>query len=90
VIYATGLGPVDNTPADGGIPSTLARTLTMPIVLVGGMQADVAFSGLQPQFVGVNQVNIVIPNVPPGNAVPLQIQMGGVTSPNNVTIAVSQ
>ena len=91
VIYATGLGPVDNTPADGGIPSVLTRTLTMPIVLVGGMQAQVAFSGLQPQFVGVNQVNIVIPaTAPTGNAVPLQIQMGGITSPNNVTIAISQ
>ena len=90
VIYATGLGPVDNTPADGGIPSTLTRTLTTPTVLVGGISAQVAFSGLQPQFVGVNQVNIVIPNVPAGNAVPLQIQMGGVLSPANVTIAVTQ
>jgi len=91
VIYATGLGPVDNTPADGGIPSVLTRTLTTPIVLVGGMSAEVAFSGLQPQFVGVNQVNIVIPaTAPTGNAVPLQIQVGGVTSPSDVTIAVSQ
>jgi uncharacterized protein (TIGR03437 family) len=41
--------------------------------------------------VGVNQVNIVIPaTAPTGNAVPLQIQAGGVTSPSTVTIAVSQ
>jgi uncharacterized protein (TIGR03437 family) len=91
IIYATGLGQVDNTPADGAIlPTGLAHTLNTPTVLVGGMSAQVLFSGLQPQFVGVNQVNIVIPNVPPGNAVPLQIQMGGITSPSNVTIAVSQ
>ena len=92
IIYATGLGPVDNTPADGAIPpSGLVNTLTVPTVLVGGMQAQVLFSGLQPQFVGVNQVNIIIPpTAPTGDAVPLQIQMGGITSPNNVTIAVSQ
>jgi len=91
IIYATGLGQVDTTPADGAIlPTGLAHTLNTPTVLVGGMSAQVLFSGLQPQFVGVNQVNIVIPNVPPGNAVPLQIQMGGITSPSNVTIAVSQ
>jgi uncharacterized protein (TIGR03437 family) len=55
------------------------------------MTAQVLFSGLQPQFVGVNQVNIIIPpNAPTGDAVPLQIQMGGITSPNNVTIAVTQ
>ncbi len=91
IIYATGLGPVDNTPADGSIlPTGLANTLTVPTVMVGGMTAQVLFSGLQPQFVGVNQVNIVIPaNAPVGDAVPLQIQMGGVTSPSNVTIAVS-
>jgi uncharacterized protein (TIGR03437 family) len=85
---------VDNTPADGGIPSVLTNTLTKPIVMLGGItvpQADVLFSGLTPQFVGVNQLNIIIPpTAPAGNAVPLQIQMGGVTSPSNVTIAVSQ
>ena len=62
IIYATGLGQVDNTPADGAIlPTGLAHTLNTPTVLVGGMSAQVLFSGLQPQFVGVNQVNIVIP-----------------------------
>lgn len=93
IIYATGLGAVDNPPADGGIPpaGTLVNTLTKPIVTVGGMTAQVLFSGLQPQFVGVNQVNIVIPpNAPTGDAVPLQIQMGGITSPDSVTIAVTQ
>lgn len=92
IIYATGLGAVDNPPADGAIPSagTLANTLTKPTVLVGGVSAQVLFSGLQPQFVGVNQVNIMIPNVPAGDKVSLQFQMGGITTPNNVTIAVSQ
>ena len=49
----------------------------------------VAFSGLSPQFVGVNQVNIVVPaGVTPGNAVPLQISVGGLTSTNQVTMAI--
>jgi uncharacterized protein (TIGR03437 family) len=93
IIYATGLGPVDNPPADGGIPpaGTLANTLTTPTVLVGGISAQVLFSGLQPQFVGVNQVNIIIPpNAPTGDKVSLQLQMGGITSPSTVTIAVTQ
>jgi uncharacterized protein (TIGR03437 family) len=96
IIYATGLGAVDNPPADGGIPpaGTLVNTLTKPIVMLGGMTVppgDVLFSGLQPQFVGVNQVNIVIPpNAPTGDAVQLQLQVGGITSPDTVTIAVSQ
>ena len=93
VIYVTGLGPVDNPPPDGVVPpsGTLVNTLTKPTVMVGGMTAQVLFSGLQPQFVGVNQINIVIPpTAPTGDAIPLTIQMGGITSPSNVTIAVTQ
>jgi uncharacterized protein (TIGR03437 family) len=99
IIYATGLGAVDFPPPDGAIPpfpetrssNSLVNTLTPPVVTVGGMSAQVLFSGLQPQFVGVNQVNIIIPpSAPTGDTVPLQIQMGGITSPNNVTIAVTQ
>lgn len=95
IIYATGLGqlnPNDTPPADGGIPQAgLVHTLTTPTVLVGGISAQVLFSGLQPQFVGVNQVNIIIPaTAPTGDKVPLQIQVGGITSPDTVTIGVTQ
>jgi uncharacterized protein (TIGR03437 family) len=90
IILATGLGPV--TPAvNSGASSTdaLRNTMTMPTVLIGGVSAPVAFSGLSPQFVGVNQVNVTVPaGVTPGNAVPLQISVGGLTSTNQVTIAV--
>jgi uncharacterized protein (TIGR03437 family) len=62
----------------------------VPTVLIGGVQAHVSFSGLSPQFVGVNQLNVEIPNVAPGNSLALQIQVGGITSPNSITMAVSQ
>jgi uncharacterized protein (TIGR03437 family) len=90
IIYATGLGAVDNPIADGDIPSKLTNTRTVPTVLIGGVQAHVSFSGLSPQFVGVNQLNVEIPNVAPGNSLALQIQVGGITSPNSITMAVSQ
>jgi uncharacterized protein (TIGR03437 family) len=90
IVYATGLGAVTPTVADGAASlDALRQTLTQPVVLVGGLPAKVAFSGLSPQFVGVNQLNIVVPNVPAGNNVPLQIQVGNITSPNTITIAVS-
>lgn len=88
-IYATGLGAVDHTPADGGIPSQLAQTLATPTVLINGEAATVLFSGLTPQFVGVNQLNVQLPDdVTAGGAVPLQIQVNGFTSTNQVVIAV--
>ena len=91
IILATGLGPV--TPdINSGANSvdTLRTTVITPTVLVGGISASVAFSGLSPQFVGVNQVNVVVPaGAPKGDKVSLQISMGGLTSTDQVTIAVS-
>jgi uncharacterized protein (TIGR03437 family) len=99
VLLATGLGAVDSTPKSGDVPSVItANTLTKPTVLVGNVPAQVVFSGLVGRdntgkafgFVGVYQINIVIaPGTPTGDAVPVQIQMNGITTTNKVTIAVS-
>jgi len=90
IIYATGLGATDSPIADGDIPKKLTNTGTVPIVLIGGVSAHVDFSGMSPQFVGVNQLNVVIPTTAPGNSVSLQLQVGGISSPSNITMAVSQ
>jgi uncharacterized protein (TIGR03437 family) len=59
-------------------------------VLVGNVAAQVVFSGILPGFPGVYQINIIIQaGTPTGNAVPLQIQMGGITTSSSTTIAVS-
>lgn len=89
IIYATGLGAVDHQPVDGGIPSALATTIATPTVLFGGVAGGVEFSGLAPQFVGVNQLNVQVPTgVTAGNAVPLQIKVNGFTSANQVVVAI--
>lgn len=90
IVYATGLGAVDSPPANGAASlDKLRSTLTKPTVLVSGITAEVSFSGLSPQFVGVNQLNVKIPNVTPGSNLPFQVQVGGITSPETTTIAVS-
>jgi uncharacterized protein (TIGR03437 family) len=92
VILATGLGAV-NPPVQTGSNVTdgvAHNTTTTPTVMVGNVAAQVVFSGISPQFVGVYQLNIVIaPGTPTGDKVPLQISMGGVTTPSTITIAVS-
>lgn len=99
-ILATGLGAVDTTVKNGDVPSVItSSTLVKPTVLIGNVPAQVVFSGLVGRdasgkafgFVGVYQINVIIsPGTPTGDAVPIQIQMNGITSPNTVTIAVSQ
>jgi uncharacterized protein (TIGR03437 family) len=91
IAYATGLGAVASPPADGANSSDKLRTnLVTPQILIGGVSAQVQFSGLSPQFVGVNQINVTVPNVAPGNNVPFQILLGGITTSSSITIAVSQ
>jgi uncharacterized protein (TIGR03437 family) len=90
IILATGLGAVTPAIVDGHNASDGLRTTTnAPSVLIGGVPAQVLFSGLSPDYVGVNQINaIILPGTPTGNAVPLQIQVGGITTSNLVTLAV--
>jgi uncharacterized protein (TIGR03437 family) len=89
-ILCTGLGAVDSAISNGANSSDLLRrTTTTPTVLVGGQPVNVVFSGLSPQFVGVNQINVTLPpGTPTGDAVPLQISIGGIVTTNTITIAV--
>jgi uncharacterized protein (TIGR03437 family) len=81
-VYATGLGAVNPTILSGhNSLDQLRFTVVQPTVLIGNVPATVQFSGLTPSFPGVYQLNIVVPQVPTSNGVPLQIQMNGVTSP---------
>jgi uncharacterized protein (TIGR03437 family) len=77
LIYATGLGPT--SPAVGtGLPAPSGGYQSAtPSVQLGGVAAQVAFSGLAPGFVGLYQINIRIPsNVQIGTNVPLVVRMG--------------
>ena len=57
-------------------------------VNIGGIDVPANFAGLAPGFVGLYQVNGPIPaGVAPGDAVPVTLTIGGVTS-NTATIAV--
>jgi uncharacterized protein (TIGR03437 family) len=91
ILFVTGLGPVDTPIADGANSSDVTRnTLTPLTVVVGGVAATVTYSGLSPQFVGVNQINFTLPaGTPTGSAVPVQIQVSGAVNSNLATIAVA-
>jgi uncharacterized protein (TIGR03437 family) len=57
-------------------------------VTIGGVPANVSFSGLAPGYVGLYQVNAQVPaGLAANDAVPVVLQMGGTTS-NAAAIAV--
>ena len=89
-IFCTGLGPVSNQPATGAaaLGDPLSSTSTLPTVTIGGISAQVTFSGLAPGFAGLYQVNAVVPDAAlSGDSVNLEITIGGIKS-NTVTIAI--
>ncbi|HWZ30904.1 MAG TPA: choice-of-anchor V domain-containing protein [Bryobacteraceae bacterium] len=96
LFYATGLGNLTPAIPDGANDTTELHNASLkPVVWIGGVNtgitAEVLFAGQAPQFPGVNQINIVIPeNAPAGDAIPIQLQSpdGSVTSPPVATIAI--
>jgi len=77
-----GLGPVSNQPASGEpSPSqSLAATTATPTVTIGGVAAQVIFSGLTPGAVGLYQVNAVVPATAPTGNQPIVVSVNGVNS----------
>ncbi len=89
-IYGTGFGPVTNQPATGApaLAVPLSWTTSATTATIGGMAAEVTFSGLVPGLTGLYQVNALVPaGAPIGDQVQLVVRIGGVNS-NTVTIAV--
>lgn len=78
LIYCTGLGPVNFRPGDGA-PAQGQVTVAKPTVTIGGVAAAVNFSGLAPNFVGLYQVNAVVPGGVHGNQ-PVRISIDGAAS----------
>jgi uncharacterized protein (TIGR03437 family) len=93
-LIAAGGGPTSPPLADGsmgpttGTPPQQAASVS---VTIGGQTAPVSYAGAAPGIVaGVMQINVTIPyGVTRGNAVPVVVTVGGVSSPAGVTIAVS-
>ena len=96
-IWCNGLGPASPLPATGDIPRPPG---TVPVVdkavrvYVGGEEAQVLAAVMQPDNVGLNQINIIIPDgVTPGDAVTTVIEVEcpdgtKLRSREDVTIAV--
>ena len=90
LIYATGLGAVTPAVADGSpaLSSPLSHMVGKVVVTIGGQPATVAYAGLAPGFAGLSQLNILVPQLPPGDY-PLVITANGVAS-NAATVTIGQ
>ena len=98
VLYTTGLGKATpngdpngtplktgaSAPADG---SVLYKTVATPTVTVGGLTANVLFSGVAPGFAGLYQIDFQVPAGVTGDDVPVAVTVGN--SPTDTrTVAI--
>jgi uncharacterized protein (TIGR03437 family) len=95
-IYATGLGPIDtNLPSGHSAPlDSLVRVTSKVDVLINGIATEVQFAGLAPGYIGLYQVNALIPpKTAASDAVTVQLVVhrpdGTGALSNVVTIAVA-
>ena len=89
-LYGVGFGAVTPAVAAGQlVPPTELTTLNAPVqVLFGTTAATLQYQGLAPDFVGLYQLNIIVPQVAAGDAVPLAFSQGGVNLPQTLYTAV--
>jgi len=90
-VFATGEGETDPPSVDGLITGSTPVRPALPVTAqIDGIDATVASATEAPGLVsGILQVSVQIPaNAHPGSTVPVTIEVGGVASQSNVTIAV--
>lgn len=88
-LYLVGMG-APTTPVGTGQPSPgvepLARAQTLPLITIGGKQAQLHYAGLTPFAVGLYQINVAVPDLAPGTHA-IVITQGSSTA-NETTLVV--
>jgi uncharacterized protein (TIGR03437 family) len=86
-LYGIGFGPViTNVPA-GQLAQGL-NSLGSFNISIGGVEAQVQYAGLAPDYVGLYQFNVVVPAIPANNAAPVTFSVNGTAGTQTLYVAV--
>jgi uncharacterized protein (TIGR03437 family) len=79
--YGTGFGPVNSRPASGEpAADASSTTIITPTVTIGGIPAQVQFSGLAPGYAGLYQINVTVPAGAGSGSQEVAMSVNGVAS----------
>ncbi len=94
ILYGVGFGPVkdsggQNIPAGTIVQAVnqLANSFTLSI---GGSNATVGYAGLAPNYVGLYQFNVVVPNIANNDLAPVKFSLNGAAGTQGLYLAVKQ
>jgi uncharacterized protein (TIGR03437 family) len=87
ITYGIGFGSVSPN-INPGVIVGQANTLPNLRVLFGQTQATVSYGGLAPNFVGLYQFNLVVPNGLPAGDIPISFAVDGVNAQSNLFTTV--
>ena len=91
-IYGVGFGPVQDSSGNdipAGTIVTASNKLAKPFTMsIGGSQATLPYQGLAPNFVGLYQFNVVVPNIANNDFAPLAYTLNGAAGPQTLFLAV--
>jgi uncharacterized protein (TIGR03437 family) len=92
ILYGTGLGPTTpSTPSGTLVPtSPTFDTSTLPTVTLNNSPATVLGAALTPNAAALYQVAIQVPNSVGTGDFPVQVSIGGTTSPVGIILSVQQ
>jgi uncharacterized protein (TIGR03437 family) len=87
-LYGIGFGAVTPNVLAGQISQQQDKLAANFSVSIGGEAANVTYAGLAPNFVGLYQFDVTVPQVAAGNAVPVTFTLGGTPGAQTLNIAV--
>jgi len=88
LVYGIGFGSVTPSIPAGQIAQQ-SNTVSLPLqVMFGSTPATLSYDGLAPNYVGLYQFNVVVPNVPDNDLVPFSFTLNGMSGAQTLYTAV--
>ncbi len=88
ILYGIGFGTVTPDSPAGVIAQGLTSLNTSLDISIGGQSAQVAYAGLTPSFVGLYQINVVVPDIPASDTTPLTFTLGGTAGTQTLSLSI--
>ncbi len=86
-LYGIGFGPVNPDIQAGQVVNESNQLALDFSVSIGGVQASLTYWGLAPNYVGLYQFNVVVPDIQSSGPVPLTFTLGGAQGQQTLYLA---